>query len=72
VLGIAGLIVLIVLWIQAFKLDFVSVWILTVLFSLGSIKALGMVFFYDQFSIDYRCFDYFFRSLGIRYCKMSS
>lgn len=50
VLGIVGLLILILLWIQAFKLELVSVWILTVVFSLGSIKAFGMVFFYDQFS----------------------
>lgn len=49
-LGVVGLIILMVLWIQSFKLKFVSVWILTAVFSLGSIKALGMVFFYDKFS----------------------
>jgi hypothetical protein len=49
-LGVAGLLILIALWIQAFKLELVSVWILCLVFSLGSIKALGMVFFYDKFS----------------------
>ena len=48
--GILGLVVLIFLWIQAFSLQLVSVWILTVVFTLGSLKAFGIVFFYEKFS----------------------
>jgi hypothetical protein len=48
--GVMGLFVLIILWIQALRLQLVSVWIVTVLFSLGSVKAFGMVFFYEKFS----------------------
>lgn len=48
--GIVGLVVLIALWIQAFSLQMVSVWILTGVFTLGSLKAFGIVFFYDKFS----------------------
>jgi hypothetical protein len=50
--GILGLVVLIVLWIQAFRLQLVSVWILTAIFTLGSLKAFGIVFFYEKFSKD--------------------
>ena len=50
--GILGLVVLIVLWIQAFRLQLVSVWILTAVFTLGSLKAFGIVFFYEKFSKD--------------------
>ncbi len=49
--GIIGLVVLIVLWVQAFSLQMVSVWILAGVFTLGSLKAFGIVFFYDKFSI---------------------
>ncbi|NHB67169.1 hypothetical protein [Perlabentimonas gracilis] len=48
--GIIGLAILITLWIQAFSLQMVSVWILTGVFTLGSLKAFGIVFFYEKFS----------------------
>lgn len=48
--GIIGLIVLVILWVQALRLQLVSVWILTTIFTLGSLKALGIVFFYEKFS----------------------
>ncbi len=48
--GILGLVILIILWIQAFRLQLLSVWILTVFFTLGSLKAFGIVFFYEKFS----------------------
>lgn len=48
--GILGLVVLAILWIQAFRLQLVSVWILTAVFTLGSLKAFGIVFFYEKFS----------------------
>jgi hypothetical protein len=50
--GILGLLVLIILWIQAFSLQLVSVWILTGVFTLGSLKAFGIVFFYQKFSTE--------------------
>lgn len=43
--GILGLAILIVLWIQALSLQLMSVWILTGVFTLGSLKAIGIVFF---------------------------
>lgn len=49
-LGIAGLVMLFILWYQAFQLKLISVWILTAIFTLGSVKGLGMVFFYNKFS----------------------
>jgi hypothetical protein len=48
--GVLGLLVLIILWIQAFSLQLVSVWILTGVFTMGSLKAFGIVFFYKKFS----------------------
>lgn len=48
--GILGLVVLVALWFQAFSLQLVSVWILTGVFTLGSLKAFGIVFFYEKFS----------------------
>ncbi|MFP4557822.1 MAG: hypothetical protein ACLFNU_13215 [Bacteroidales bacterium] len=48
--GILGLAILIVLWIQALSLQLMSVWILTGVFTLGSLKAIGIVFFYEKFS----------------------
>ncbi len=48
--GILGLIVLLVLWMQAFALKLNAVWIFTAVFTLGSLKPLGMVFFYEKFS----------------------
>ncbi len=48
--GILGLAILIVLWIQALSLQLVSVWILTGVFTLGSLKAIGIIFFYEKFS----------------------
>jgi hypothetical protein len=50
--GILGLVVLAALWVQAFRLQLVSVWILTAVFTLGSLKAFGIVFFYEKFSKD--------------------
>jgi hypothetical protein len=50
--GIIGLVVLITLWIQAFSLQLISVWILTAVFTLGSLKAFGIVFFYQKFSTE--------------------
>jgi hypothetical protein len=49
--GISGLVVLVILWIQVFRLHLLSVWILTIVFTLGSLKAFGIVFFYEKFSI---------------------
>ena len=48
--GIIGIICIIVLWIQALQLKLTSVWILTAIMTLGAIKPLGIVFFYDKFS----------------------
>lgn len=48
--GIAMLIVLVLVWVQAFQLRLVSVWIVTGLMTLGGVKALGIVFFYQRFS----------------------
>ncbi|WBW95688.1 hypothetical protein [Oceanirhabdus sp. W0125-5] len=48
--GIIGLIILVILWVEAFRLQLVSVWILTAIFTLGSLKAIGIVFFYEKFS----------------------
>ena len=48
--GILGLVVLLVLWMQAFALKLNAVWIFTAVFTLGSLKPLGMVFFYEKFS----------------------
>lgn len=48
--GILGILLLIVVWIQALQLQLTSVWILTGVLTLGSVKPLGMVFFYDKFS----------------------
>ena len=50
VAGILGLVSNVLVWYQAITLKLTSVWILAVVISLGSIKSLGMVFFYDQFS----------------------
>ncbi len=50
--GIIGLVVLITFWIQAFILQLISVWILTAVFTLGSLKAFGIVFFYQKFSTE--------------------
>lgn len=49
--GVLGLLFLIILWIEAVRLQLVSVWILTSVFTLGSLKSFGIVFFYDQFSV---------------------
>lgn len=48
--GIAGLVCIAVLWTQAARLGLRSVWILTALMTLGALKPLGMVFFYEKFS----------------------
>jgi len=48
--GIVGIFSLVILWILSFRLQMVSVWIMTVLFTLGSVKAFGIVFFYKRFS----------------------
>ncbi len=48
--GLAGLIAVLIVWYFAFKLQIRSVWILAFLLTLGSIKPIGMVFFYEQFS----------------------
>lgn len=48
--GILGILLLIVVWIQALQLQLTSVWILTGVLTLGSVKPLGMVFFYEKFS----------------------
>lgn len=48
--GILGLVVLVVLWVVALRLQLTAVWILTAVLTLGSVKPLGMVFFYDKFS----------------------
>lgn len=38
------------IWFLAFKLHLASVWILTAVLTLGAVKPLGMVFFYQRFS----------------------
>jgi len=48
--GIIGIIVLVVLWLIAINLDKTSVWILIGIFTAGSIKPIGIVFFYKKFS----------------------
>lgn len=48
--GVIGLICLVLLWIVALSQQKTSVWILTGLFTVGSLKPLGIVFFYDKFS----------------------
>lgn len=48
--GVIWLGVLVLLWVQAIQLRLISVWIVTGLLTLGSVKALGVVFFYQRFS----------------------
>lgn len=48
--GVVGLMMLIILWMQALKLQLISVWIFTIVCTIGSAKGLGMVFFYQRFS----------------------
>lgn len=48
--GILGILLLIMIWVQALQLRLTSVWILTAVLTLGSVKPLGMVFFYEKFS----------------------
>lgn len=48
--GLIGLCTIGYIWLLAFELHLVSVWILTAVLTLGSVKPLGMVFFYQRFS----------------------
>jgi len=48
--GILGIISIIIIWFYAIRLQLTSVWIFTAILTLGSIKPLGMVFFYEKFS----------------------
>lgn len=48
--GVLGLTIVVWLWVLALQFKLISVWILTIVFTLGSLKAVGMVFFYDKFS----------------------
>lgn len=48
--GILGILLLMAIWVQALQLQLTSVWILTAVLTLGSVKPLGMVFFYEKFS----------------------
>lgn len=48
--GVVGIICIAVLWTQAARLGLRSVWILTAVMTLGALKPLGMVFFYEKFS----------------------
>lgn len=48
--GIIGLLSIGFIWVQAFQLKLMPVWIFTVVLTLGGLKPLGMVFFYDRFS----------------------
>jgi len=48
--GILGIISIVMIWVYAIRLQLTSVWILTAILTLGSIKPLGMVFFYEKFS----------------------
>lgn len=48
--GILGIISIIIIWFYAIRLQFTSVCILTAILTLGSVKPLGMVFFYEKFS----------------------
>lgn len=48
--GIIGLVLLVALWVYALEAKLISIWILTGISTLGSLKAVGMVFFYEKFS----------------------
>jgi len=48
--GVLGIISIIIIWFYAIRLQLTSVWIFTAILTLGSIKPLGMVFFYEKFS----------------------
>ena len=48
--GIVWLAVLVLIWVQALQLRLTSVWVVTGLLTLGSLKAIGVVFAYDRFS----------------------
>lgn len=48
--GVIGIIAILFLWFNAFQLKLKPVWIFTAIFSLGAVKPIGMVFFYDAFS----------------------
>lgn len=48
--GVAGIIAILLVWYYAFQLQIKQVWILSVLLTIGSLKPIGMVFFYDKFS----------------------
>lgn len=48
--GVIGIIAIVFLWFNAFQLKLKPVWIFTAIFSLGAVKPIGMVFFYDAFS----------------------
>lgn len=48
--GVIGIIAILFSWFNAFQLKLKPVWIFTAIFSLGAVKPIGMVFFYDAFS----------------------
>jgi hypothetical protein len=50
VLAVVGLVCVIIIWVNAIQLKLISVWIFTVILTLGSVKGIGIVFFYDKFS----------------------
>jgi hypothetical protein len=50
ILAVIGLVWIVVIWINAIQLKLISVWIFTAILTLGSVKGIGIVFFYDKFS----------------------
>lgn len=48
--GVIGILSIALVWFYAFQLQITPVWILAVVLTIGSLKPIGMVFFYDQFS----------------------
>lgn len=50
ILAVIGLVCIVIVWINAIQLKLISVWIFTVILILGSVKGIGIVFFYDKFS----------------------
>lgn len=48
--GILGIVSILFVWFNAFQLQLKPVWIFTAVLTLGSIKPIGMVFFYEKFS----------------------
>lgn len=48
--GLVGIASILFVWFNAIQLQLKPVWIFTVILTLGAIKPIGMVFFYDTFS----------------------